>query len=668
MIGLGENMKENIDIDRKIINYIKSLGIDMINSANSGHPGIVLGAAPIIYTLYAKHMNISLADSNWINRDRFVLSAGHGSALLYATLYLAGYNISLDDLKNFRRHGFKTPGHPENYLTPGVDVSTGPLGQGIATAVGMALASKILENRHKLNDRDKVFDYKVYVLCSDGDLMEGISYEAASLAGTMNLDNLIILYDSNDISLDGSTNNAFTENVRDRFKAMNFDVFYVKDGNDISEIDRAIARAKASSKPSFIEIKTIIGQGTSLAGTKEVHGSPLSEHDIKQVKSTLEIHESPFVVPEYIMNNFRGILTKRSHENYIKWVNTYNKYISLKFQNNSDLFHQEINNQISANVNKLDWQLSLDLKEELRESNGKIMLRLLKEDIDLIGGSADLASSTKTYLHHYPDITKDNYNGRNIWYGVREHAMGAITNGLALSGFRPFCSTFLVFADYLKPSIRMAAIMKIPSIFIFTHDSISIGPDGPTHQPIEQLAMLRSIPNLQVFRPADARELIGCWHVILNIKLPSSLILSRNKVDLLENSNNESVLKGAYIIQSEKKKIDAIIIATGSEVQTAIHIANDLYREKEIDIRVVSMPIMSLFLLQTKEYQEQILPLGYKKIVIEAGSSYGWHRFVYDDKYLITVNKFGVSGTKDEVLDYFDFSYEKIKNKILKLF
>ncbi len=665
--------KEKIDLDQITINYIKALGIDMINQAGSGHPGIVLGAAPIIYTLYKNHLNISTTDPTWMNRDRFVLSAGHGSALLYATLYMAGFNINIDDLKNFRRRGFPTPGHPELGITSGVDISTGPLGQGIASAVGMAIGAKIQKEKYilpkdnKIFSTDKsIFDYKVYVLCGDGDLMEGISYEAASLAGSLELNNLIVLYDSNNISLDGPTSITFNENVLARFKAMGWNTELVNDGNNINLIDKAINKAKNSTKPTIIEIKTIIGQDTTMAGTNQVHGKVLGEEETIRLKRILNVTETPFVVPKNIVENFRQAIGARTKQNYYNWDDNYKKYVDLNHNGNYHLFGNIVNSRFNIDIAKNEWKFS-DEREATRDTNQKIMKKLASMIPTLVGGSADLGSSTKTYLSGFPDITKDNYNGKNIWYGVREHAMGAISNGLAATGFRPFCSTFLSFADYVKPAIRMSALMNLPVTYIFSHDSINIGADGPTHQPIEQLAMLRSIPNMQVFRPADGNELVGAWNEILNNQKPNCLILSRNPVELLKDTKSNKVKYGAYPVLEVESKMDAIIIATGSELQVAYYIALDLYKEHNIECRVVSMPSMELFLEQSKEYKEKLLPNDVKKIVIEAGSSFGWHQFVDNPECLITVNEFGISGTKDEVLEFSNFTYKQIKERIMKI-
>lgn len=631
-------------MDREIVNNIKTLGIDMIDKAGSGHPGIVLSAAPIIYTLYAKHMNINVNDPLWENRDRFVLSAGHGSALLYATLYMAGF-LTLDDLKQFRHIKSKTPGHPEYMVTKGVDMSTGPLGQGIASAVGMAIAGKELNlkyeipKRSKLGKRQSLFDYHVYVLCGDGDLMEGISYEATSLAGSLKLNNLIVLYDSNDMSLDGKTKGVFDDNIIDRFKALNWNTILVKDGTLISNIDKAIEEAKKSDKPTLIQIKTILGDGSINENTNKVHGSPLDKDDITKLKLKLKIEPEEFYVDMEAKENFVKQINERSLKKY-------------------DLFNQL---SLEFNYTKQDNKLDLshlvfdsNLRESLRVTNGKIMKEIEKRLPNFIGGSADLSSSTKTIIN------------KNINFGVREHAMGAILNGLALSNYYAFGSTFLVFSDYLKPSMRMSALMDLPVIYIFTHDSINIGQDGPTHQPIEQLISLRSIPNMNVFRPADAREIVGSWEYIINNKKPSCLVLSRNEVGLNKLTNSRYVMYGGYIVRKENH-LHATIISTGSEVELSIKIADYLYETYKIDIRVVSMPNRELFLNQSKEYQESVIPKGYRTIVIEAGSKYGWEGFVYSDKYLITLDKFGCSGTSEEVLNEMDFSYDKILQKIIKL-
>lgn len=663
------DLERNVVSEQDIVSNIKGLAIDMIAKAGSGHPGIVLGAAPILYTLYAHHMNISTNDPLWVNRDRFVMSAGHGSALLYATLFMAGFNLSLEDLKHFRRVGYKTPGHPEYGVTPGVDASTGPLGQGVAMAVGMALGGKILETRYQVkpdnrfDKNTKVFDHKVYVLCGDGDLMEGISYEAASFAGTLKLDNLIVLYDSNQISLDGTTADTFSENVVKRFEALGWNTEFVKNGESINEIDKAIERAKKSDRPTLIEIRTMIGRDSLLEGTNTVHGKPLSQEDIAQIKNKLHLSPEPFAYSPFLKEYMEKLIVNRSSKKYNEWANEYRALKTLNLVNLDFLFDRDA----PLDLANCHFDFSNIEKEELRVTNASIMNSLTDFFPNFLGGSADLASSTKVYLKNRKDIRATDYTGHNIWFGVREHAMGAILNGLALTKFKVYGSTFLSFADYVKPAMRLSALMNLDVTYIFTHDSISIGSDGPTHQPVEQLAMLRAMPNMYVFRPADAYETLASWNYIMNHKThPNTLVITKDPVPVLK-PNLEGAMHGAYIVASEEKQLHGIIIATGTEVHTALVIAQELKVTEGLDLRVVSMPCMELFLEQDPVYQEKLLPKGVRTFVIEAGSSFGWHRFVYHEAYLMTVDQFGVSGTKDEVLQHNHFQYETILNRIKKL-
>ncbi|MDD3453528.1 MAG: transketolase [Bacilli bacterium] len=657
-------------MDNQVISYLKSLSIDMIYNAQSGHPGIVLGAAPIMYTLFSKHLNINTSDSKWINKDRFVMSAGHGSALLYATLYMAGFNINIDDLKNFRNAQSITPGHPEYKVTPGVDITTGPLGQGFASAVGMAIAEAKLKQETQLNKKNtfesnkSLIDHKIYVLASDGDLMEGISYEAASIAGTLKLNDLIVLYDSNDFCLSSSNKKTFNENVCSRFNSMGWNTILVKNGNSVKQIDIAIKKAKKSNKPTLIEIKTIIGKDSTLENTNEIHGKKLNKDDVNQIKNNLNLPKNEFYVDENIKNAFAKQISVRTNNKYSQWSKNYQELINdekLDINKFKFLFNKD------DDIDILNMNFDLELREATRITNKKIINYISQKLPNFIGGSADLAEPTGCYLDNMKDISANDYSGKNIFFGVREHAMGAILNGLALYNYIPFGSTFLSFSDYLKPAMRLSCIMDLPVTYIFSHDSINIGQDGPTHQPIEQLASLRAIPNMNVYRPCDANELLGCWNLILKNKKPSSLILSRIDVPIMKNSSKTEISKGAYIIEKEKNDLKGIIIATGTDVYTAFYIANDIYRELNISLRVISMPNRELFLKQDKKYQEEILPKGYKKFVIEAGSSLGWEQFVYDEKYLFTLNKFGISGTKDDVLKYMNFDYEAIKTKIINL-
>lgn len=646
--------------DERIISAIKALSIAEISKAKSGHPGIVLGAAPILYTLYSRHMNIDVTDDKWINRDRFIMSAGHGSALLYAVLYMSGFDLSIKDLKNFRQIDSITPGHPEVNVTPGVDCSTGPLGQGIATAVGIAAAEKYL--KQKFNN---LLDYKTYVLCGEGDLMEGISYEACSLAGNLKLGNLIVLYDSNNVTLDGDANKSFNEDVLKRFEAMGWHTDLVADGNNPVLIDMAISKAKRiTDRPSFIQIKTIIGKDSLLQGTNKVHGSPLTKEDIRQLKDKLKLDNDLFSNISGLRREMANFIRIRVAHDKKKWDTKYNAYVN-SCDDATKRFLESLREDKKYDVTRLFKDKTFE-DDELRNVNGKVMNEIANNYPAFLGGSADLSSSTKTYLSNFGDFSSDNYGGKNFWFGVREHAMGAFINGLALSGLRPFCSTFLAFSDYLKPSIRMASLMNVPSTFVFTHDSVIIGEDGPTHQPVEQLAMLRSIPNHYVYRPCDANEIIGSWQTILNNDKPSSIVLSRSKCPNLDATDSLSVKKGAYIIRKEKKRLFGIIIATGSEVSLALDIAEKLSK-KGMEIRVVSMPCMRLFEEQSKTYKDEILPIGYKTFVIERASKFGWHKYVYNDKYIMGIDEFGYSGKSKDVLEKLKLDDGTIYKRIEKL-
>ena len=651
--------------DLEIVSNIKSLGIDMINNAGSGHPGIVLSSAPILYCLYAYHLNINPIDPTWFNRDRFVLSAGHGSALLYATLFMSGYSISIDDLKNFRKINSKTPGHPEIGVTPGIDCTTGALGQGFGMAVGMALGEKILKERYRVASNESLIDYNVYALVGDGDLMEGISYEAASLAGTLKLDNLIVLYDSNNVTLDGDISMSFTENVRDRFSAMGWDTFLVKDGNNISEISKTIGRAKNCSKPVLIEIKTKIGNGLLNEGTSKV---ALKEDDVEQLKAKLGMPVDKFYYNEEYIRYLRSEISKRVDRKYNESNKQYRDYIDKVCKGNKVLASYMFNNEFNYDLLEYQWHFENNIQEATRDSNKRFMEFLSKNIKTFVGGSADVGSTTKAYVNGMRDITKDNYNGFNIWFGVREHAMGAILNGMALVNLKPFGSTFLSFSDYIKPAMRFSALMGLPVTYIYSHDSILIGSDGPTHQPIEHLAMLRSIPNMKVFRPADAKELLGCWQVILNSNHnPSSLILSRTEVRMHQNTNSKLSVYGGYIYYKEPEELEYIIVSTGTELTYARNIGVELINSGYKKFRIVSMPCIEQFLSCNKEYIDSVIVPGKKIIVIEAGSSFGWHRISNDKINYITLNTFGKSGSKEEVLDFMNFDYNSVKEKVFNI-
>lgn len=644
-------------IDKKIIDNIRGLSIDIIDNAKSGHPGIALGAAPIITTLYANHLRFVQDKDQWMNRDRFILSAGHGSALLYSTLYMAGFNLTLEDLKDFRKLSSITPGHPEYEVTSGVDMSTGPLGQGIASSVGMAIGEEYLSNYFGKN----IINYYTYVLCGDGDLMEGVSYEACSLAGKLALNKLIVLYDSNDVTLDGKLSTSSTENIKLRFEAMNWNYILVSDGEDTNLIDDAITKAKASDKPTIIEIKTTIGKFSKNQGTSKVHGSPLDEEDIKSIKEKLNLRDIPFSVSSEAVDAFRNLINERNNNLYEEWEKEVEKLDDVKKEELSSL----VNHKEPLKIKDIYYEIPEEGMEATRVSSGKILKSIANNYPFIIGGSADVTSSTYAKIDG-EDFTIDNRSGRNINFGVREHAMACICNGLALVGLTPFASTFFSFSDYLKPALRMSALMDLPVIYIFTHDSITVGEDGPTHQPVEQLAMLRSTPNIDVYRPMDANEVLGSYKAILETRTPSALILSRNKVALNPDTKVNEVKRGAYILEEEHGDLEAILISCGEEMEIAYEVYK-LLTERGIAIRLVSMPSNTLFEKQTKKYQESIIPSEKEVFVIELSSSYSWYKYTNKEGHLFTVDSFGASGSKEELLEKYEFEPITIADKIEKL-
>jgi len=649
-------------MDSKIINGIRSLALDMINEASSGHPGICLDAAPAIYTLFANHLNFNKEDGTWINRDRFILSAGHASALLYSILFYSGYPIEIEDLKKYRRRGSKLTGHPELNKKLGIEMTTGPLGEGFASSVGIAIAEEYLRS---MLGKELISHY-TYVLASDGDLMEGSSYEAASLAGSLKLGKLIVLYDSNNITLDGKTDGIFTEDVLKRFDAMGWHTELVNNGEDFSSIDKAITKCKqVTDKPSIIEIKTILGVGTKKAGTCEVHSGPLKEDDLLLVKEKMNISRVPFHISRDAIIAYREKIDKRTSVVYNEWVTLYNQILETDEEKKKILLEIEEGN-LKLNLKNLKINFEANMKEDMRITNSNLMNVIAKLMPLYIGGCADTIRATNAHIEGGKDFKINSNQGRNIHFGVREHAMGAILNGLALSGLRPFGSTMLAFSDYIKPSMRLTSLMNLPVTYIFSHDSIKIGSDGPTHQPIEQLGSLRSIPNMTVYRPADVNEIVGSWDYIINKKTPASILLPREEKGMLKGSSIEGTIKGAYIIKKEMGRLSGIIIATGSEVETALEISDSL-ELKGIMTRVISMPSIEVFNKQPSEYKENLLGVGTKIVVIEASNDSIWNEFVYNKKYLLNLNSFGISGTKNEILDYFEFSSEKLLEKVEKL-
>lgn len=659
------------NIDIKSVNTIRVLSADGIEKAKSGHPGLPLGAAPIAYELFANHMKHNPKNPGWANRDRFILSAGHGSMLLYSLFHLFGYgDLSMDDLKSFRQLDSKTPGHPEYGHTVGVEATTGPLGAGMGMAVGMAMAEAHMASVFNKEGFD-IVDHYTFVLGGDGCMMEGISSEAFSLAGTLGLSKLIVFYDSNGISIEGSTDIAFTENVVDRMKAFGFQTIEVEDGNDLEAIGKAIQEAKSDkNRPSFIKINTVIGYGAGKKqGTAGAHGEPLGSEALAALKSGFGFNpEESFKVDADVYENFNKINEKNAkiEEEWNKLFKEYaNKYPedAKKWDN----YYSEINASLIDNDEFWAWD---DAPAATRNISGSIINRLKDIFPNLIGGSADLSPSNKTVMNGEGYISKDDFSGRNIHFGVREFAMTAITNGILLhGGLRAYCATFFVFSDYTKPMARLSALMNIPTIFVFTHDSIGVGEDGPTHEPIEQLAMLRSLPNFNTFRPADARETIAAWYAAMVSKsTPTAIVLTRQNLSQLDGSGKKA-LKGAYIIKEASKSTpDMILIASGSEVSLAIEAATELEKDN-ISTRVVSMPCMDVFEAQSKEYKEAVLPKNVRnRVAIEALSSFGWDRYTGLDGRVISMNSFGASAPQDLLFKKFGFTKENVVTTAKEVF
>lgn len=659
------------NIDIKSVNTIRVLSADGIEKAKSGHPGLPLGAAPIAYELFANHMKHNPKNPDWANRDRFILSAGHGSMLLYSLFHLFGYgDLSMDDLKSFRQLDSKTPGHPEYGHTVGVEATTGPLGAGMGMAVGMAMAEAHMASVFNKEGYD-IVDHYTFVLGGDGCLMEGISSEAFSLAGTLGLSKLIVFYDSNGISIEGSTDIAFTENVVDRMKAFGFQTIEVEDGNDLEAIGKAIQEAKSDkNRPSFIKINTVIGYGAGKKqGTAGAHGEPLGSEALAALKSGFGFNpEESFKVDADVYENFNKINEKNAkiEEEWNKLFKEYaNKYPedAKKWDN----YYSEINASLIDNDEFWAWD---DAPAATRNISGSIINRLKDIFPNLIGGSADLSPSNKTVMNGEGYISKDDFSGRNIHFGVREFAMTAITNGILLhGGLRAYCATFFVFSDYTKPMARLSSLMNIPTIFVFTHDSIGVGEDGPTHEPIEQLAMLRSLPNFNTFRPADARETIAAWYAAMVSKsTPTAIVLTRQNLPQLDGSGKKA-LKGAYIIKEASKSTpDMILIASGSEVSLAIEAAAELEKDN-ISTRVVSMPCMDVFEAQSKEYKEEVLPKNVRnRVAIEALSSFGWDRYTGLDGRVISMNSFGASAPQDLLFKKFGFTKENVVTTAKEVF
>jgi len=650
---------------QRCVNTLRTLSMDAVQKANSGHPGMPMGMADAAYVLWTKFLKHNPKNPQWSDRDRFILSAGHGSMLLYSLLHLTGYDVSLDEIKNFRQLGSITPGHPEYGMTPGVETTTGPLGQGFGTGVGMAMAEAYLADKFNKDDL-KIVDHFTYAIVSDGDLMEGISHEAASLAGHLKLKKLIYLYDSNQISIDGSTDLAFTDDTRKRFESYGWDVQTV-DGHNREEIEKAILSAQKTDKPSLIECKTHIGFGSpNKQDTADSHGSPLGEEEIRLTKEKLGMDpDQKFHIDDDVLNEFRKAIEKGA-EFESEWGNLFSDYENSN-PVDGESFKSHISRTLPDNWDEILPDFDADEKGmATRKASGLVINELADHVSQMIGGSADLTGSNKTDMDEKGIFSSDNYSGRNIHYGVREHAMGAALNGMVLhGGLIPFGGTFLVFSDYNKPSIRIAALSKVPSIFVFTHDSIGLGEDGPTHQPIEHLASLRATPNVNVIRPADANETAIAWKsAIQKDDGPSLLVLTRQNLPTIDRSKYASVSgaeKGAYILKKEEGDLpDLILLATGSEVELVLDAAEKLEADGE-SVRVVSMPCWELFEEQPKSYRDEVLPNEViKRISVEAGATLGWHKWVGTEGITMGIDRFGESAPYEEVYEHLGLTVEKI--------
>ncbi len=654
-------------MSQQSVNAIKVLGVDAINKAKSGHPGVVMGAAPMAYSLFAKHLRVNPKKTDWINRDRFVLSAGHGSMLLYSLLHLSGFeDVSLEEVKNFRQWGSKTPGHPEFGHTKGVDATTGPLGQGISTAVGMALAERYLAAKYN-KEGYELFDHYTYVICGDGDIMEGVASEAASFAAVQKLNKLVVLYDSNDICLDGETRDAFSENVRNRYEAYGWNTILVEDGDDVEAVNVAIEKAKQSDKPTLIEVKTIIGAGSpNKQGTNGVHGAPLGEEETALFRKEIGWNYEPFEIPEEVYADFKVNVADRGETANNEWEKLYNEY-KEKFPELAAELEEVLSREDIKHLSKESFSFkNVGEAQATRNSSQDAINSIAKVLPTFFGGSADLSHSNMTFIKGEGLQDDAHRTERNIQFGVREFAMATVLNGMMLhGGVRVFGGTFFVFSDYLKAALRLSALQNLPVTYVFTHDSIAVGEDGPTHEPIEHLASLRTIPNTYVFRPADATETQAAWYLAQNVNdKPTSIVLTRQNLPVLENSSFEKVAKGAYVVYETSSDFDTILIATGSEVALAISVAEELEREG-MKVRVVSMPSIELFEEQTSEYKEALLPRSIRRRVsLEMGNTALWYKYVGLDGLAIGINKFGASAPANKVIEEYGFSVEKVVARI----
>ena len=654
-------------MSQKSVNAIKVLGVDAINKAKSGHPGVVMGAAPMAYSLFTKHLRVNPKKTDWINRDRFVLSAGHGSMLLYSLLHLSGFeDVSLEEVKNFRQWESKTPGHPEFGHTKGIDATTGPLGQGISTAVGMALAERYLAAKYNKEGYD-LFDHYTYVICGDGDIMEGVASEASSFAAVQKLNKLVVLYDSNDICLDGETKDAFSENVRARYEAYGWNTILVEDGANVEAVNVAIEQAKKSDKPTLIEVKTIIGAGSpNRQGTNGVHGAPLGDEETALFRKEIGWENEPFDIPADVYADFKANVADRGENEYTKWEKLYADY-KVAYPELAKELEEVLSREDISRLSKESFSFkNVGEAQATRNSSQDAINSVAAVLPTFFGGSADLSHSNMTFIKG--DNLQDDAHRteRNVQFGVREFAMATVLNGLMLhGGVRVFGGTFFVFSDYLKGALRLSALQNLPVTYVFTHDSIAVGEDGPTHEPIEHLASLRTIPNTYVFRPADATETQAAWYLSQKTNdRPTSIVLTRQNLPILENSSFEKVAKGAYVVYETAADFDTILIATGSEVALAIDVARELEKDGS-KVRVVSMPSVELFEEQSKEYKEELLPLNIRRRVsLEMGNSALWYKYVGLDGLAIGIDKFGASAPANKVIEEYGFTVEAVVEKI----
>ena len=654
-------------MSQKSVNAIKVLGVDAINKAKSGHPGVVMGAAPMAYSLFTKHLRVNPKKTDWINRDRFVLSAGHGSMLLYSLLHLSGFeDVSLEEVKNFRQWGSKTPGHPEFGHTKGIDATTGPLGQGISTAVGMALAERYLAAKYNKEGYD-LFDHYTYVICGDGDIMEGVASEASSFAAVQKLNKLVVLYDSNDICLDGETKDAFSENVRARYEAYGWNTILVEDGANVDAVSAAIEQAKKSDKPTLIEVKTIIGAGSpNRQGTNGVHGAPLGDEETALFRKEIGWENEPFDIPADVYADFKVNVAERGENENAKWEKLYADY-KIKFPELAKELEEAHTREDIKHLSKESFSFkNVGEAQATRNSSQDAINSVAAVLPTFFGGSADLSHSNMTFIKGDGLQDDEHRTERNVQFGVREFAMATVLNGLTLhGGVRVFGGTFFVFSDYLKAALRLSALQNLPVTYVFTHDSIAVGEDGPTHEPIEHLASLRTIPNTYVFRPADATEAQAAWYLSQKTNdKPTSIVLTRQNLPILENSSFEKVAKGAYVVYETAEDFDTILIATGSEVALAIDVARELEKDGS-KVRVVSMPSIELFEEQSKEYKEELLPLNVRRRVsLEMGNSALWYKYVGLDGLAIGIDKFGASAPANKVIEEYGFTVEAVVEKI----